>query len=89
MGQYVFNLLLGLDQFINVVLLGDPDESISGRLGRAHLSGHPKLFVEPLRKLVDYGAKGLAGQHDHCVNSVESEDQIYSKELWSWIKGEK
>ena len=52
--QYLYNLALALDQFINAILLGDPDDSISGRCGRAMESGKPKAFVIPLAKLVDY-----------------------------------
>lgn len=88
MGRYIFNLLLGLDQFINVILLGDPDESISGRLGRAQASGRPKWFVPGAKNLVDWGAKVIAGQHNHCLESIEAEDQVFSKELWTWIKKE-
>lgn len=85
--RYLFNILLGIDQFANVILLGDPDETISGRLGRAHLSGKPKWFVPPFKKFVDWGAKVLDGQQNHCVDSVEAEDQQFSKELWSWQRG--
>ena len=31
---YFYNLLLGLDRFGNVILAGDPDETISARAGR-------------------------------------------------------
>lgn len=86
-GRYFFNILLGLDQFVNVVLLGDPDESISGRLGRAQASGKAKWFVPALRALVDWGAKAISGQSAHCASSIEPEDQAYSKEIWSWIRG--
>lgn len=84
--QLIFNYLLGLDQWVNVLLLGDPDETISGRLGRAHASGRAKWFVPWLRNLVDWGAKVLAGQSNHCLESIEQEDQVFSKELWSWIQ---
>jgi len=32
--RYVFNLLIGVDQFFNAVLGGAPDETISSRCGR-------------------------------------------------------
>jgi len=87
MGQYLFNLLLGIDQFANVVLLGDPDETISGRLGRAHLSGKAKWFVKPSKIFVDKIFNMVDGQQNHCVDSVEHEDIPHSKELWSWQRG--
>ena len=32
--RYFWNLLIAIDQFFNAVLLGDPDETISSRLGK-------------------------------------------------------
>lgn len=84
--QYIYNLGLGLDQFINCLLLGDPDESISGRTGRAALSGRPKWWVPYLHVFIDRLVHLLVGQSDHCINSVEPEEIPYSKELWRWIK---
>jgi len=84
--QYAFNLALSLDQLVNVLLLGDPDESISGRLGRALLSGEPKYFVKPMAAFVDWIFKTLADQDQHCLLSVELEDQPHQNELWSWQK---
>jgi hypothetical protein len=83
--QYFFNILLGLDQFVNVLLLGDPDDSISGRTGRAFLSGHGRWFVKPLKLFVDKAANVLAGQTNHCIDSIEPEENL-EYELWSWSK---
>jgi len=33
-GRYIVNILLSLDQLLNSILLGDPQESVSSRLGR-------------------------------------------------------
>lgn len=84
--KYVYNVGLGLDQFANAILLGDPDESLSGRLGRASFSGRPKWFVEPLRKANDWVWFALAGETNHSYRSVEPEETPKDKELWSWIK---
>ena len=32
--QIIFNLFLAIDQLINTLLLGHPDETLSSRLGR-------------------------------------------------------
>lgn len=84
--QFLYNLLLGSDQFLNVLLLGDPDESLSGRTGRAILSGRPKWFVIGFEKSIDKLAYVLVGEIDHCKNAVEPEERPLEKELWSWIK---
>jgi hypothetical protein len=85
LGRFVFNLLLSIDQYANVLLLGDPDETISGRTGRAMLSGRPKWFVPYAHKAINKLFNILDGQQNHCIDSVEPEE-TYDKELWSWIK---
>jgi hypothetical protein len=84
--QYIYNLALSFDQFVNTILLGDPDESISGRCGRAIESGHPKWFVLPLAFLIDLLFLMVFGEEDHVKNAIEPEEQPHEKELWSWIK---
>lgn len=83
--RLIYNLLLGIDQFGNILLFGSPDETISSRLGRAFTSGSPKWFVYPFKALVDFMALKVAGQVNHCVSSIEAEREL-NHELWSWIK---
>ena len=85
--QYTYNLALGLDQWINTLLLGDPDESISGRTGRAMASGFPKWWVPTLRTVVDWIFLTFFGEHNHCANAVEREECPAHKELWPWSHG--
>lgn len=87
--QYIYNLGLGLDQFVNVLLLGDPDESLSGRLGRAMLSNRPKFWVPWCASSLDWLVLILFGEKHHCRNAVEPEERPMDKELWSWIKAKK
>lgn len=88
--MYWFNILISIDQFVNVFpFLGDPDETISARIGRAIKSGRPRFFVKPLWKIVDAIAYLLAGEKNHCFKSIEPEEPIYKKEIWSWIKERK
>ena len=86
MKQYLKNLLLTFDQAINVLLLGDPDESISGRLGRSMRSGKPKWFVPPVAHFVDWLFWTIVKEKDHTLNAIEPEEMPIEKELWSWIK---
>lgn len=85
--NYGFNLMLSIDQFANVLLLGDPDQTISGRCGRAKQSGRAKWFVKPLGAFVDWLFLRIAGQKDHILNAIEDHN-VYTKELWSWINPE-
>lgn len=84
--QYGYNLALSVDQHINAVLLGDPDETISGRTGRAILSGRAKPWVPKFGEFVDFLAEKLFGDYNHVVKSVEAEETPKVKELWSWIE---
>ena len=84
--QYGYNLALSLDQFVNAILLGDPDESISGRTGRAMKSGKPKWWIPAQHKFIDWLFLTLFKEKDHCFNGMEPEERPYEKELWSWQK---
>jgi hypothetical protein len=79
-----FNMLVSVDQFGNVVLLGDPDETISSRTGRAVMSERPVWFIKYLHASIDKMFHILIGQKNHCVDAVEKED--HNEEIWSWIK---
>ena len=83
-GQYVYNVFLCASQVINcVILLGDPDVSISGRTGYAYYCKRPKWFVGPLRNMIDLFFLWTIGEVDHCKNSIEPTEKN-EKELWKW-----
>jgi hypothetical protein len=79
-----FNMLVSVDQFGNVVLLGDPDETISSRTGRALLSDKPRWFVKHIHYVIDEMFHMLLGQKNHCISAVEKD--VHKNEIWSWIK---
>lgn len=86
--KYGYNLLLGVDQMANVILLGFPDETISGRTGRAIASGRAKWYIKLWRIILDAGARCF-GDKNHALNSIEPEDDFESRrdeELWHWSK---
>ena len=39
MGSYFKNVLIGIDQLVNALLGGDPDETVSSRVGKAAAAG--------------------------------------------------
>jgi hypothetical protein len=67
MKRYLFNLLIGIDQFCNTVLGGDPDETISSRVGKYARSG-PGWIPCQLCKFLNLFEK------DHCVRSIEEDE---------------
>lgn len=69
---YVHRILVGLDQFINVLTDGQPDETISSRAARADEKGEfwgreMSKFLDLFQK--DHGAKAQAGD-------LERADQV-------------
>lgn len=58
--RYLFNLLIAIDQIFNAILGGDPDHTISGRLGKCE-----KKWCRFICKILDIFDK------NHCKNSIE------------------
>ena len=78
--QWLYNNLLGLSQTISTRLGGDPDESVSGRTGRAERegSGFALYVMGPF-------INGLTADPFHTADSVEPEEKR-EKEIWDWGK---
>ena len=60
--KYLFNLLISLDQLGNTLTGGDPDETISSRLGKHYNNSF-------MARLVD-----LMFWRGHCVDSIEPDE---------------
>jgi len=86
--RYLVNIFLTIDQMLNTVLLGHPDETLSSRLGRS--IGHERYtWVKYLRRVVDFI---FFFEKDHCKASVMPLEQqnfrtLIDYEIWSWCKG--
>jgi len=64
---YFFGIAYSLDQLLNTVLGGNPDQTVSGRLGLLELEGS---------KFAKYFCKGLSfvfREENHCINSIEAD----------------
>jgi hypothetical protein len=65
MKKYIWNILIALDDLMNAFLGGDPQETMSSRMGK-HLVKHEKCPVcRFLCKLLN------RIQKDHCVKAIE------------------
>lgn len=62
--RYLFNLLIAVDQLVNTVFGGDPDETISSRLGKYH----PKSVLGKTVNTLFFWQK------DHIQESIESDE---------------
>ena len=65
--QYIINLLVAFDQFINVLFLGQPDETISSRAWRCKDVGS---FWRFMRKFIDLL---FFFQPQHCFKAYLAE----------------
>lgn len=66
MKQYLWNLLISLDQFGNTLAGGSPDETISSRAGKAMREG--KVWGCILCRFLSWFEK------DHCAKSIEADE---------------
>ena len=65
--SYGKNLLIAVDQLINTLTGGWPDETLSSRAYRMAVDGHPWLM-----RAID-GLAMLFGDKNHCEASFDSE----------------
>ena len=75
MKLYLYNILIGIDQFANVVLGGSPDETISTRVYRHREHWAAGASVKFIDFLFSWHEK------DHCKSSYESGDR-QTEEVW-------
>jgi hypothetical protein len=61
--KYLVNILIAIDQLLNTILAGDPDETISSRLAKK--SGQPAKCACTILDMVD---------KDHCTKSLEGDE---------------
>jgi hypothetical protein len=75
MKRYIINAFIGLDQFVNALIGGDPDMTLSGRMGRAVAADRCKVC-----KAVCWVLGKL--DKDHCARANaheadEGADQVF------------
>lgn len=65
-GNRILKILISIDQFANVLLGGDEDHTISGRVGYAAIQG--KRWALIMEKIIN---TLFFFQEDHCRKSIE------------------
>jgi hypothetical protein len=75
--KYVFNVLIGIDQLANAILGGDPDMTISGRLGRILYRCRFCRWICLILSWID------PRDGNHCEKVIE-EDEDGEREVWKW-----
>jgi len=73
-GRYIYNNLIAWDQTWNARTGGDPDETISSRIGKIKRNHAGKIPFNrhPLAWVIDSGLEAI--QKDHCINSIEEDE---------------
>lgn len=73
LGKYVLNVLISLDQLGNSLLLGDPDETISSRIGRIKRKwGGSIPWGRPVTKTTDWVLDKI--DPNHSLDAIESDE---------------
>jgi len=71
--RYFWNILVSIDQFVNTLCGGDPDETISSRLGKWALAGENKKGVRKVvYRVVNFIVELF--QKDHFQKSIETDE---------------
>jgi hypothetical protein len=70
--QYGINVWEGFDNSASADTGGDPDDTISSRLGKARAKG--SLVLSVIANKVDLVARELFGDLNHCDKSIERDE---------------
>lgn len=63
--KYLWNILISLDQLVNTILGGDPDETISSRIGKRQRKGKIAYWLCRMLHMID---------PHHCRDAIEEDE---------------
>lgn len=72
-GKWMMNVLIAVDQLFNALTCGDPDETISSRIGKikeAHGGMIPRYH--PVCRIIDWGLEKI--DKNHCIEAIEEDE---------------
>jgi uncharacterized membrane protein YbhN (UPF0104 family) len=69
MKQYFWNILICIDQFINTLLGGFPDETLSSRMGK-HVTKGDCIICSFICGFLNLFEK------DHCIKNIEKDEGL-------------
>lgn len=80
--RYLLNILISIDQFGNTLLGGDPDETISSRLGKLKSRNGGRIpWTRPLSKLIDWILDKIDPNHStKAIEKDEGSNALIDKE---------
>lgn len=73
LSRYFWNILVSIDQFVNTLCGGDPDETISSRLGKWALNGENHTGI---RKVIYWVVNRIVElfERNHFQKSIEADE---------------
>jgi hypothetical protein len=72
--RYILTVLIAVDQLGNAILAGDPDETISSRIGKEKIKqGGVLPWSRPITKLTDMFLEKL--DKNHCIEAIQRKDK--------------
>jgi len=66
--KYLFNLLISIDQLVNTILGGFPDETMSSRMGKKIDQKRNCKICHVICRWLNYV------DPNHCINSIEEDE---------------
>lgn len=82
-GKYFFNIAVSLDQLLNTVTFGDPDETVSSRIGKIKRKNNgiiPKWRF--IARFLDWGLEKI--DKNHTIDAIEEDEgknAIYTRKV--------
>jgi len=72
-GKWLLNILISIDQLGNTIAGGDPDETISSRLGKLKVKHGGKIpWRRPVSKMIDWGLDKI--DPNHSIDAIEEDE---------------
>lgn len=72
-GKWALNVLIGIDQLGNALTGGDPDETISSRLGKMKFKHGGEIpWYRPMSRIVDWGLDKI--DPGHSIDAIEPDE---------------
>ena len=73
MKKYLINLCIGFDQLCNAIICGDPDETISSRIGKIKRSYDGVIpWYRPMLKIIEYSLDKI--DPNHSIKAIEEDE---------------
>lgn len=86
--RYIKNILVAVDQLFSAVSGGDPDETISSRVGKAVRGDYgptQSVLLRPMKVFIDLIFWPFDGP-DHCLRRIEEDEGKYAIDITTDMK---